>query len=82
MLSTYKKCCNKWFVTSDRTLWNKVGTQINLKKFRAEVRIIEEEVLACYQNVTISSPGPYQCNYESKKMSIVIDRSQIDFEIL
>ena len=38
---------------------------------------MEEEVLAGFQNVTISAPGHYQCDYELNKMQMVIDASQI-----
>ena len=39
--------------------------------------MIEEEVLVSYQNVTMSVPGNYQYDYELKKMSMVINGSQI-----
>ena len=52
-------------------------TQKNLKKLRVEVRMIEEEVLAGYQNATMSAPGCCQCDYELKKMSMVVDASHI-----
>ena len=39
--------------------------------------MIEEEVLANYQNVTTSAPGRHQCDCKLKKMSMVIDGSQI-----
>ena len=45
VLSSHKKYCNKWFMTSDRMLWNADDAK-KLKKFRVEVRMIEEEVLS------------------------------------
>ena len=50
----------EWFMTEDRILWSKADEKTNLKKFRAEIRMVEDGVLSGFQNMTISTKKFYQ----------------------
>ena len=42
VLSVYKKQSNKWFMTSDKQMWNTSMKEDDLKKFHCSVRLLED----------------------------------------
>ena len=74
VILVFKKHHNKWFLTEDRILWSKACEKTNLKKFRAEIQMVEDRVLSGFQSMTISAKIAINM---IEKMSLVIDGTKI-----
>ena len=55
VLSVYKKQSNKWFMTSEKQMWNASMKEEDLKKFRCSVRLLVDEVFEQYKDVLLIS---------------------------
>ena len=61
----------------DQIGFNKADDKKELKKYRAQIRMVHEEVLSDYHDSIISFKDRYQCEYPAKEMIKIVDGSDI-----
>ena len=55
VLSVYKKQSNKWFMTSEKQMWNASMKEEDLKKFRCSVRLLVDGAFEQHEDVPLIS---------------------------